>query len=389
MPRPVSGHTADQLIDRLAQARVRLRALIDSLPAGGWLGPRAEHLNPPLWEYGHIVWFQERWCLRAQPDGGFASSLLDGADSLYDSSSVPHDSRWDLPLPEPAAVDDYARQVSEAVAARLRSAFGDELAYFAELNLYHELMHIEAWWMAFQNLGYAPPVRPAIAGALTAQRLTFADGEVVLGSGSDEGFIFDNEKWRHAVEVAAFDIDASPVSEASFAEFVDAGGYQHNAGWSDAGLIWRTASGACHPLYWRRENHAWQTRRFDRWLPLSADAPMLHVNRYEAEACAAWLGRRLPTAGEWLRATGRTAFRWGMAWEWLRDPFVPYAGFAPDPYRDYSQPWFHTHGELRGGGPVTDPSLRRPGFRNFYLPHRRDPFAGFRTASPASRRSST
>lgn len=68
-----------------------------------------------------------------------------------------------------------------------------------------------------------------------------------------------------------------------------------------------------------------------------------------------------------------------MGWDWLRDPFAPYPGFSPDPYQEYSRPWFHTHAELRGGGPVTDPALKRPGFRNFYLPHRRDPFAGFRT----------
>lgn len=193
-PRPVTGYTAEQLIDRLAQARARLRALIARLPDGGWLGPRAEHLNPPLWEYGHIVWFRERWCLRAQPDGGFAPSLLDGADSLYDSSRVPHDSRWSLPLPKPAAVDDYAERTTAAVAARLRRAFNHELAYFAELSLYHELMHIEAWWMAFQNLGYAPPVLPGLTGLLSAPRLAFDAGEVELGSGQDEGFIFDNEK---------------------------------------------------------------------------------------------------------------------------------------------------------------------------------------------------
>ncbi|WP_296751708.1 selenoneine synthase SenA [Thiobacillus sp.] len=379
--RPVSGHTANQLIERLAQARGRLRTLIGCLPAGGWLGPRAAHLNPPLWEYGHIVWFQERWCLRARPDGGFAASLLAAADALYDSSSVPHDCRWDLALPEPAAVDEYAERVAAAVAVRLRSGLDPEIAYFAELCLYHELMHVEAWWMAFQNLGYAPPERPDVAGALPAQRLAFAAGEVELGSGSGEGFIFDNEKWRHAVPVPAFDIDASPLSEAAFAEFVDAGGYRRSAGWTEAGWAWRAASGACQPVYWRQQNAAWQVRRFDRWLPLSADRPMLHVNRHEAEACAAWMGRRLPAAAQWLRATQRLEFRWGMAWEWLRDAFAPYPGFAPDPYRDYAQPWFHTHGELRGGGPVTDASLKRPGFRNFYLPERRDPFAGFRTVS--------
>lgn len=379
--RLVSGYPAAQLIDRLMQARKRLRQFIDALPADGWLGPRAGHLNPPLWEYGHIVWFQERWCLRERPDGTCGPSLLSGADALYDSSSVPHDIRWDLPLLQPAAVDDYADEVAVAVAGRLRSGLDNDIAYFAELCLYHELMHIEAWWMAFQHLGYAPPEWMDVASAPSAQRLAFSDGEVDLGSGPDAGFIFDNEKWRHALPVSAFDIDASPVSEAAFAEFVDAGGYRHKAVWSEAGWGWRTASEASHPVYWRGDAGDWQVRRFDRWMSLRAEAPMLHVNRYEAEAWAAWQGRRLPTAAQWLRATAQQEFSWGEAWEWLRDPFVPYPGFVPDPYRDYSQPWFHTHGELRGGGPVTDESLKYPGFRNFYLPDRRDPFAGFRTVS--------
>ncbi|MGE5320146.1 MAG: selenoneine synthase SenA [Hyphomicrobiaceae bacterium] len=379
--RPVSGYPATQLIDRLAEARGRLRALIEALPAGGWLGPRAGHLNPPLWEYGHIVWFQERWCLRERPDGTCGPSLRRGADALYDSSSVPHDVRWDLPLLQPYAVDDYAEEVASAVAARLRSGFDSDLAYFAELSLYHELMHIEAWWMAFQNLGYAPPEVPRVIGTPPAQPLECSAGEVELGSGRDAGFIFDNEKWRHTIPVPAFDIDVRPVPEMAFAEFVEAGGYQRPTAWSEAGWAWRVASDARHPLYWRREKGSWQVRCFDRWLPLRADAPMLHLNRYEAEAYAAWQGRCLPAAGQWLRAAARRAFNWGGAWEWLRDPFVPYPGFDADPYRDYSQPWFHTHGELRGGGPVTDPSLKRPGFRNFYLPERRDPFAGFRTVS--------
>ena len=59
---------------------------------------------------------------------------------------------------------------------------------------------------------------------------------------------------------------------------------------------------------------------------------------------------------------------------------MPYPGFSPDPYRNYSAPWFHSHWELRGGSPVTHPLLKRAGFRNFYLPHRRDPFTGFRLA---------
>ena len=380
---PVSGHTQEQAIAKLAQARNRLRALAACLPTNGWLGPRDPALNPPLWELGHIVWFQERWCLRARADGSFTDSLLPGTDALYDSSAVPHDTRWDLALLPPAALDGYAEQVTAAVSARLRSAFTPALAYLAELSLYHELMHVEAWWMAFQHLGYAPPVALPLPDdlPLLAQRLAFAEAEVALGSTPREGFIFDNEKWRHSLRVPAFDIDATLVTEAAFAAFVDAGGYQHRAAWSEAGWDWRMASGANHPLYWRKTDDGWQVRRFAQWTPLRAAAPMLHVNGFEADACAAWLGRRLPSAAEWQHATGSTDFVWGAGWEWTHDAFAPYPGFVADPYRDYSQPWFHTHQELRGGGPVTDVQLKRPGFRNFYLPHRRDAFAGFRTAS--------
>ena len=177
LDRPVSGYTPDQLIAHLAQARDQLRALAASLPADGWLGPHEPVLNPPLWEIGHIIWFQERWCLRARADGSCSASQVPGADALYDSSAVPHDTRWDLALLDPAALDEYADQVSAAVTARLRSELTPALAYLAELSLYHELMHIEAWWMAFQYLGYAPPVEPTLPGdlPLLAQRLAFAE----------------------------------------------------------------------------------------------------------------------------------------------------------------------------------------------------------------------
>jgi ergothioneine biosynthesis protein EgtB len=383
LDRPVSGYTPEQLIASLALVRDQLRTLAGYLPADGWLGPRDPILNPPLWEIGHIIWFQERWCLRARADDSFADSLLAGVDALYDSSAVPHDTRWDLALLPPAEIDAYADQITAAVSARLHSDFTPALAYLAELCLYHELMHIEAWWMAFQYLGYAPPLALTLADdlPLLARRLALVEADATLGSSRDQGFIFDNEKWQHNVRVPAFDIDATPVSEAAFAAFVDAGGYQHRAAWSEAGWAWRSASGASQPAYWRKTADGWQVRRFAQWTPLHADAPMLHVNGFEAEACAAWLGRRLPSAAEWQHATGAADFAWGAGWEWTRDAFAPYPGFEPDPYRDYSQPWFHSHRELRGGGPLTDARLKRPGFRNFYLPERRDVFAGFRTAS--------
>ena len=71
----------------------------------------------------------------------------------------------------------------------------------------------------------------------------------------------------------------------------------------------------------------------------------------------------------------------GGVWEWTASPFAPYPGFAADPYREYSQPWFHTHFALRGGSFATRSRLVHNRFRNFYLPERDDVFAGFRTCA--------
>jgi iron(II)-dependent oxidoreductase len=71
----------------------------------------------------------------------------------------------------------------------------------------------------------------------------------------------------------------------------------------------------------------------------------------------------------------------GNVWEWTASDFLPYPGFVPDPYREYSQPWFATHKVLRGGSFATPARLLRCTWRNFYTPDRRDPWAGFRTCA--------
>jgi iron(II)-dependent oxidoreductase len=69
----------------------------------------------------------------------------------------------------------------------------------------------------------------------------------------------------------------------------------------------------------------------------------------------------------------------GNIWEWTASDFMPFPGFAPDPYQDYSQPWFGTRKVLRGGCWATSARLARPTYRNFFTPDRNDVFAGFRT----------
>ncbi|MEW6688218.1 MAG: DinB family protein, partial [Pseudomonadota bacterium] len=84
----------------LAASRERTLAVTADLDGERLLGPLLAIVNPPLWEIGHVAWFQEYWCLRLRRDGSRAEPMLAGADALYDSARVAHDTRWGLPLPD-------------------------------------------------------------------------------------------------------------------------------------------------------------------------------------------------------------------------------------------------------------------------------------------------
>jgi gamma-glutamyl hercynylcysteine S-oxide synthase len=418
----------------LVAARSRTHALVEDLEAGQLLGPRLAIVNPPLWEIGHLAWFQERWCLRRERSGNLRPSILEHADRLYDSAAVPHDTRWDLPLPTLEITLDYMQRVLERVLEQLHEPGADpQLPYFVELAAQHEEMHCEAFTYTRQTLGYpAPRVEASSAPALRASASGDDDAEIdggvfELGAAPGSGFVFDNEKWAHPVEVRPFRMARHAVTNQAFAAFVDDDGYVRRGLWSDAGWAWRNAAGALHPVYWVFDHAGWHERRYDRTLPLEPDRALVHVNCFEAEAYCCWAGRRLPTEAEWEYASAvvrgepgsKREHPWGEAavepslanvyggpampvavsaygagdsawgcrqmtgnvWEWTASAFLPYPGFVADPYREYSEPWFGTHAVLRGGSFATRGRLLRNTWRNFFTPERRDIFAGFRTCA--------
>jgi iron(II)-dependent oxidoreductase len=433
-----AGRTSADMGDPLAAAWIEVRdrtlALVEDLSDDQLLGPRLPIVNPLLWEVGHVAWFAERWVLR---HAGGAAPALANADGLWDSSTVAHDSRWDLPLPSRAATLRFFVDTHDRVLRRIERGLDERTAYFVHLALFHADMHDEAFTYTRQTHGWPAPPWPSRAapdadvGPLGGD-VAVPGGSFMLGATSDEPFVFDNEKWAHAVEVAPFSIARAPVTQAELAAFVDDGGYRRRELWSDEGWTWRASVAAEHPVYWRRDGGRWQRRHFDQWVALEPHRPVLHVCWFEAEAFCRWARRRLPTELEWeVAAAGAPAadgglapvkrrFPWGDAppaatranldwralrcvdvaalpdgdsafgcrqmlgnvWQWTATTFAPYPGFVADPYEDYSQPWFGTHKVLRGGCFATASGLLRNTWRNFYTPDRRDVWAGFRTCAP-------
>ena len=290
---------------------------------------------------------------------------------MLNSNTMSHDDRWNLSLLTRERTFNYLDATLNAVLSSLASQPETDAALYPyRLSLFHEAMHLEALAWCAQTLG---TTQPAWVQPLQAMH---RPEEVVVPVGiyrcghAGAGFSFDNERDGYAIEIAAFSIDHTPISNAQFVQFVESGEYQ-------------ARTGSSHPCYWRQANDGWQTRHFDLWQTPDPRAPVIHVSALEAEAYCHWAGRRLPTESEWEAAAQLGAIEWGNSvWEWTATPFAPYPGFSADRYREYSAPWFDgKHRVLRGGSHATLDLIHHSAYRNYFLPERSDVFAGFRTCA--------
>jgi len=370
----------------LLDARQYTNAQLDDLDDTQWRVPYLPIINPPLWEYGHVGWFMEYWCLRQRGAGhALAPSMLAAADRWYDSSRVAHSTRWSLDLPDRKSTAAYVRAVLERTFDALaRADETDAGLYFYRLALYHEEMHGEAFAYSRHTLGYPAPRVLGFPRLDSSHDVNLEGGTFQMGAPRDleGGFVFDNEKWAHPQSVRPFAIRHDLVTNGEFLAFVEGGGYERADLWTDDGRKWLETSRRTSPRDWRRTGAGWERRHFDRWMPLVRDEPVVHVSAFEAEAYCHWAGRRLPREAEWEYAATHGAIRWGAVWEWTASLFAPYPGFTTDPYQDYSLPWFYTHRSVRGGSVLARPHMHHPRYRNFYTPERDDIFVGFRTCAP-------
>ncbi|MDP3192476.1 selenoneine synthase SenA [Rhodoferax sp.] len=404
-----AARTADApaLAQHLRASRAHTLALLEAYEAA--LGPLltvpcSPQLNPPLWEVGHIGWFQEFWLARnpqrrlgmvADPQAARPPALLPQSDALYNSSVVAHDSRWSLPLPDLQATRAYLQATLEQTLALLADEATDDAAlYFYRLALFHEDMHGEAAVYMAQALGIGLP--PALSGegatrpGGSLQSLNLAAGDWTLGY-TGRGFAFDNELVPHRVPLGAYAIDNRPVSWRRYLPFVEQGAYADAQWWLEAGWQWlqagQGAGALAGPRYLRQVSpgqgeSVWEQCRFGQWHALDLDAPACHLGYFEAEAWCRWAGRQLPTEAQWEQAAmTQPGFVWGEVWEWTASTFNAYPGFVAHPYRDYSAPWFGDRPVLRGASRATSERMAHPRYRNYFTPERNDLHAGFRSCA--------
>lgn len=162
------------------------------------------------------------------------------------------------------------------------------------------------------------PAGPFVAGSERAEREhAYRLDERAYGhSVTRQQRWYEGERPRQAVEIGAFEIMKTLVTNADYAPFIVATGHRlpdvDRATWQSYGLI--------HP-YSRTRRHAWTDSQPPKG---RADHPVVLVSRADAEAYAGWLSTqlgetwRLPTELEWEKAARGTDgrwFPWGQEWD--------------------------------------------------------------------------
>jgi gamma-glutamyl hercynylcysteine S-oxide synthase len=426
------------LFKRLDDARKRTDALFGMiLPEALYERPIPER-HRLVFYLGHLEAFD--WNLIARDTLKFPSVHAEyeklfafGIDPV--DGQLPHD----LPSDWPAAdeIRAYNERLRERIDAALRQSANDlpqTIANGLVLNvaIEHRLMHAETLAYLLHQLPHERKIAPVnyqtdveVNASCTPHTASVPAGTATLGIRSDSGrFGWDNEFEEDQVFVQAFRIDAYPVTNGEFLQFVQTGGYGNRHFWSVEDWAWKNCAKISHPLFWQKSGEDWKYRGMFEDAPLPLDWPV-YVSLAEASAYSRWKKRRLPTEAQWHRAAYGTperecAYPWGdvepstergnfdfarwdpapvnahpagqsafgvhdllgNGWEWTSTKFGPFPGFKPFPfYPGYSANFFDgKHFVMKGGSPRTAACMLRRSFRNWFQPYYPYVYAKFRTA---------
>ncbi len=413
--------TREQALTDYRRVRAFSERLCEPLAVEDYLIQTVVQTSPPKWHLAHVSWFFETFLL-APYQTGYAA-FHDGYDYLFnsyyeqlDSGFWPRSQRGLLSRPTVEEIYAYRRYIDNAMEALIQGCPEQDWPMVRNrlgIGLNHEQQHQELLVTDIKHNFAFNPLRPAYRADLSRSEtgdpapLTFTalEGGIIEIGAQGIGFAYDNELPRHKVYLEPYRLADRPVTNGEYLEFIEDGGYGQTALWLSDGWQTLLKEGWKTPLYWERLDGQWHEMTLGGLKPLNPAEPVAHVSFYEADAFATWAGKRLPAEAEWEQAAAGIPVAgnfiddglmhprpapdgeglkqlFGDVWEWTASAYQPYPGYrAPEgALGEYNGKFMCNQMVLRGGSCATSADHARASYRNFFYPHERWQFKGFRLA---------
>jgi len=399
--------------------------------------------SPPNWHLAHTTWFfqkvLEKHGKKLKLDKHFNSEYLNSYYQKFEKI-LPKTERGRFPRPAVKETLRYRISLEKEILSFLKNIessnqVSEEIKYEINMGNQHEMQHQELMIYDLQHYfqrfpdpedNYKPlTVRKPPRHAEKPTGMVKISGGIYEMGFKGEGFCFDNELPKHKVYMQSFKIDVAPVTNGEFMKFIEDGGYEEFSCWLSDGWDLVKENGWKAPLYWERTKDVWMKKDFYGHHEIDQDKPVTNVSYYEADAYARFVGKRLPTEAEWEKASSwnedlqrSTLYPWGDerptakhanllesyswapskvgsyqkgksyygchqmigdVWEWTCSEYTLYPGFKSR-FSEYTDKWAINQKVLRGGSFATPANQIRNSYRNYFRPHDRILFVGFRCA---------